>query len=352
MLSSERNTKAAVLYSTDKPLQIRDLALPSLSKGQVLVDVMYSGVCRSQLMEARGGRGVDPWLPHLLGHEGSGIVREIGPEVTRFRPGDAVILGWIRGSGIEANGAKYKCSCTGEIINSGRVTTFSTSTVVSENRLIHIPEGIPMDVAVLFGCALPTGAGMVFNELRPCPGESVAVVGLGGIGLSALLALADFDCSNIIAIDISEERLNLALKFGATVVFDARIPDVVKKIIDSTGGGVDACIESGGSVQSIELGFEILKDEGRLHFASHPPEGEKISLRPHDLIRGKKIFGSWGGHSNPVIDSERLAALYRNGKLPLEQLVTRRYPLELINEALDDLEAGRVLRPLIDLRSN
>ena len=207
-------TKAAILRELGCPLVVGEIEIPKLQNGQVLVKIYYSGVCRSQLMEVSGLRGADPWLPHLLGHEGSGIVLEVGPGVSKVKVGDEVILGWIKSDGIDALGAKY--TCNGQIINSGKVTTFSNYSVVSESRLVKKPFGLPFDIAVLFGCALPTGAGMVLNELNPPSSSSVAVLGLGGIGLSALMALKALGVNKIIAIDVSDEKLILAKKIGAT----------------------------------------------------------------------------------------------------------------------------------------
>ena len=340
---------AAILYELNQPLVIREIQLPELLIGQVLVKVFFSGVCRSQLMEVRGNRGEDNWLPHLLGHEGAGEVIAIGKNITKVVEGDKVILGWIKGEGLEAPGAKYLCD--GKVINSGKVTTFSTYTIVSESRLVKMPKGLPMDIAVLFGCALLTGAGMVFNELKPDSEQSIAVIGLGGIGLSALMALTQFRCKKIIAIDISDERLALAKFFGATDVLNSSNQDIKSEIIRITGEGVDACVESGGKVQTIELGFSIIKKGmGKLFFASHPPEGQLIKLAPHELISGKQIFGSWGGGSKPDIDIPKLAEIYLNGMLPLEKLISKRYKLEDINEALIDLENGKVFRPIIEMQ--
>jgi S-(hydroxymethyl)glutathione dehydrogenase/alcohol dehydrogenase len=297
-------------------------------------------------MEVKGGRGPDPWLPHLLGHEGSGEVLAIGEGVTKVKPGDAVILGWLKGSGLEAPGARYRYG--DEIINSGRVTTFSTHTIVSENRVTLKPEGLPLDVAVLFGCALPTGAGMVLNQVQPLSGATVAVVGLGGVGLSALMALKGFDCAQIIAIDISTEKLALAKDLGATHTLQVGQDSIYDQVMALTDGGVDICVESAGSVDTIELGFSLIrKGGGRLWFASHPPEGEMIRLAPHDLISGKNIFGTWGGSSFPDRDIPRMAEIFRKGNVPLDRLLTRRYSLEQVNEALADLEAGKVFRPLL-----
>lgn len=340
---------AAILRTLNAPLSVEPITLPPLQRGQVLVQVAYSGLCRSQLMEVQGGRGEDKWLPHLLGHEGSGTVLEIGEGVTRVAPGDTVIMGWVRGGGINAPGAVYR-DTNGARVNSGAVTTFSTHTIVAENRVSKLPDGIPLDVAVLFGCALPTGAGMVLNELKPAPGSRVAVIGLGGVGMSALLALSQFACAEIIAIDPSPEKLALAVEFGATHTINPTHTDVLRDVLARVPGGVDACVEAGGSVASIELGFALIRTGGgQLLFASHPPEGEMIRLAPHALISGNRIAGSWGGAYDPDRDHAILAGLYRAGKLPLEKLLSTAYPLAQVNEALAHLATGTALRPLLKM---
>jgi len=159
-----KTLKAAVLTGINKPLELRNLEIKDLLPGQVLVKILYSGVCRSQLMEIEGKRGEDNWIPHLLGHEGSGIVIKVGSSVNKFQIGDEVILTWIKCEGLEEQGAEYLSQ--GEIINSGPVTTFSNYSVVSENRIIKKPKNLGFDTAILFGCALPTGAGMVINEIN------------------------------------------------------------------------------------------------------------------------------------------------------------------------------------------
>jgi len=338
--------KAAVLEALGRPLVVKDIEVPELLSGQVLVQVLFSGACRSQLMEVLGKRGDDPWLPHLLGHEGSGRVLAVGEGVTKVYPGDEVILGWVKGAGIDAAGAIYRCGK--QIINAGRVTTFGNYTVVSESRVVKKPVGLPFDTATLFGCALPTGAGMVLNELRPAGGSSVAVLGLGGVGLSALMSLRGFSCEQIIAIDVSDEKLALAKEFGASHVINPTRDDVIEQVLKMTTAGVDICVESAGTVATIELGFALIrKGGGRLLFASHPPEGETIKLAPHELISGKQITGSWGGASMPDRDVPRMFQIFSNSKIDLARLISKRYRLEQINEALGDLEAGRVFRPLI-----
>lgn len=346
ILNEPKITRAAVLEEIGKPLSIKNIELPALIQGQVLVKVYFSGVCRSQLMEVRGCRGVDSWLPHLLGHEGSGTVISTGAGVTKVAKGDDVILGWVKGNGIDAPGAKYKLGK--KVINSGRVTTFANYTVVSESRLVKKPKDLPFDEAVLYGCALPTGAGMVLNELKPAPHNSVVVLGLGGIGISALLALKVLGVAPIIAVDISSDKLNFAKQLGADYVFNPNREDVSDAVIRLTNGGADYCVESGGTAFTIELGFSLVRKEGgKLLFASHPSHGHKITIDPHELISGKRISGSWGGDSKPDRDTPMLHSLLIKRNLSLASFITKRYKLDEINNALDDLELGRVFRPLI-----
>jgi len=342
-------TKAAVLYRTGEPLVLESgIDVPELLAGQVLVKVAYSGVCRSQLMEVRGKRGEDRYLPHLLGHEGSGVVLDTGNEVTKVKPGDKVVLTWIKGKGINCQGAKYKKGDV--IINAGAVTTFNEYTVISENRCVKLPDGIPMDIASLFGCAILTGAGIVTNTIHPKQSDSIVIFGIGGIGLSALMATQLYDCSMVIAVDVEEAKLNLAKDFGATHLINSTVEDPVEKILKITGGtGVDFAIEAAGLVCTIEQAFASVRNEGGLCvFASHPPHGEKIKLDPFDLICGKQIRGSWGGESKPDIDIPHFAKLYKEGKLPLEKLITHRYLLVQINQIFDDIENNRVARALIE----
>jgi S-(hydroxymethyl)glutathione dehydrogenase / alcohol dehydrogenase len=343
-----QQTKAAILFETKGSLEVCTIGLPELKRGQVLVKVLFSGVCRSQLMEVTGQRGQDPWLPHLLGHEGCGEVLATGEDVTKFTVGDRVILGWIKGEGIDAEPAVYDYE--GQSVNAGRVTTFSHHTIVSENRVVKLPDGIAEDVGVLFGCALLTGAGIVFNELQPGPGDSVAVIGLGGIGLSALMALVARDVKTIIAIDVSDERLEMARKFGATLTINSGNDDAIARVHEYFPEGLDCCVEAAGQTTTIELGFSLIRNGGgRLIFASHPPQDETISLRPHDLISGKTIAGSWGGACCPDHDVPKLAATCIERHIPLTTLVSARYSLDQINTALKDLENGKAFRPLIEM---
>jgi S-(hydroxymethyl)glutathione dehydrogenase/alcohol dehydrogenase len=340
------------LTHLDQPLKIiSDIEYQKPSRGQVLVKLAYSGVCHSQLMEVRGRRGADAYLPHMLGHEGTGKVIEVGEGVSKVKPGELVVLGWIKGSGLDGGGVRYRCSCLPQGINAGGVTTFNEYTLVSENRVVPLPHGVPLDVAVLFGCALPTGAGIVTNDLKPATGSTVAIFGLGGIGMSALMATMLFECSKVIAVDVTAEKLELARSFGATHILNAATADVVAEIRALTfGAGVDYAVEASGQSNVIEQAFESVRRGGGLCvFASHPENGNRISIDPYELICGKQIRGSWGGSSSPDRDIPMFAKLYCEGKLPLDKLITKRYPLDAINDALNDLEHHRVGRPLIEI---
>ncbi|MFZ2739252.1 MAG: zinc-binding dehydrogenase [Burkholderiaceae bacterium] len=344
--------KAAVLSRLGEPLGVMSgIECPAPGCGQVLVKLAYSGVCHSQLMEVRGRRGADAYLPHLLGHEGTGKVIEVGEGVSKVKPNDLVVLGWIKGSGLDGGGVRYRCACMSQDINAGGVTTFNEYALVSENRIVPLPVGVPLDVGVLFGCAVPTGAGIITNDLRPAPGSCIAVFGLGGIGMSALMATMLFDCAKVIAVDVSADKLSLARSFGATHTIDATQTDPVSEIRSMTGGiGVEYAVEASGQVSVIEQAFESVRRGGGVCvFASHPEHGKRISIDPYELICGKQIRGSWGGSSNPDREIPMFAKLYLEGRLPLEKLITKRYPLEAINEALDDLEQHRVGRPLVEI---
>jgi S-(hydroxymethyl)glutathione dehydrogenase/alcohol dehydrogenase len=340
--------KAAVLFETGQPLQIVEgIAIPDLQRGQVLVKVLYSGLCHSQLMEISGGRGEDKYLPHLLGHEGVGVVQQIGEGVTKVQQGDIVVIGWIKGEGLDAPGGKYPHQ--DYLINSGSATTLSEQTIVAENRLVKLPEGFPLKFGVLLGCALPTGLGLVFNELKPEQGKTIAVFGLGGIGLSALIAAKLSKPKQLIAIDVAEHKLALAKELGATHCIKADQDDPVAVLKQITQGkGVDYSIEAAGTTRTIEQAFESVKDGGgRSVFASHPPNEDKICLEPHAFHRGKSIQGSWGGGCKPDHDIPKFVSIYHQGELPLARLLSDEYQLDEVNQAVEDLHNQKIVRAII-----
>lgn len=337
---------AAVLEEVGKPLELRDLEIPLLQRGQVLVKIIYSAICRSQLMEIGGHRGADKWLPHLLGHEASGTVIDVGADVTKVSSGDDVILTWIRSSGIESDAPRY--SHNGKIINAGPITTFSNYSIVSENRVVPKPAALDMDVAVLFGCALATGSGMVFKELEISPDQSVVVIGLGGVGMGALLTLLATGHKRVVAIDSDPSKCMLADSFGISTVCSDSPEKMLAAIPKFASNGFDICIEAGGSVATIELGFSLLKaTTGVLLFASHPPQGDKLRIDPHELIVGKQIRGSWGGGIEPDFDLPTLASLFIEMDDRLRQLTASRFPLSDINKAIKSFSEGKIFRPIL-----
>lgn len=351
-LSHKLKTTAAVLESPNQPLRVCELDIPLLNSGQVLVKMHWSGLCRSQLMEVQGLRGKDPYLPHLLGHEGYGQVIEIGPSVKKVKPDDKVVVTWIRGQGIQGGGSVFLDR--NRKINAGPVATFATIAVISENCCVKVDDGISGDAASLLGCAIPTGAGIVMNEMKPRTNSSILILGAGGIGLAAIAGALISKCNPIVAVDLSEENLKLAKIFGATHTYkssDFFENNISSKLTD--GKGFDFAVEAAGSKFTIESAFNSVRDAGGLCiFASHPPEGQLISLEPHSLIRGKKIQGSWGGACDPDKDIPLFTDLHGQGKLPLENLISHRFSLDEINDAFEILERGNCGRVLLNLSNN
>ena len=342
-------TEAAVLFELAQPLRLITLSVPDLKPGQVLVDIAYSGVCRSQLLEVCGKRGKDRFLPHTLGHEGSGTVLEVGVGVTKVKPGDRVVLSWIKGSGADVPSTIYQSS--GGPVNSGAISTFMRQMVTCENRVTPIPDAMPLREAALLGCAIPTGAGIVLNTAKVRPGSSVAVFGVGGIGLSAVLAADLMNATTIIAVDVFDHKLEQARQIGATHVINTRRQDSLATILEITGGrGVDYAVESAGRRETMETAFQVVRDNGGLCvLAGNLPHGECISIDPFNLIKGKRIIGTWGGESQPDRDIPLYVNLYLAEKLKLDMLITHEYRLKDINQAFDDLEQGKVGRALIDM---
>lgn len=339
---------AAVLEELNKPLKIKKIKSKSLKKGEILVKIFYSGICRSQIMEVTGKRGMDSWLPHTLGHEASGIVIDKHKSVKKFQKGDEIILSWIKSSGLEAKNITLNGD-EGEI-NAGPVTTFSNYSVISENRAVIKPKSISFQQAMLFGCAIPTGAGIILNQVKPKPKDSLLIIGLGGIGLAALITAIALKIKKISVIDINKSKLKYAKNIGAINAYNANSKDLLKKVFSDNNSGFDFCVESAGLTDTIEMGFNLInKNKGQLFFASHPPNNEKISLSPHELISGKKIFGSWGGEVDPDRDIPKLWNLIRKSKIDLNSLIEKEYCLNDINKAMDDLKKGKVFRPLIKM---
>lgn len=343
-------TVAAVLVETGRPLELARLELPSLGIGQVLVELWYSGVCGSQLLEARGHRGEDRFLPHCLGHEATGVVVEVGPGVTRVRLGDRVVVSWIKGPGLDAGGSVL--GWDDRKVNAGPVTTFSQHSVISENRLTPLADDISPEEGVVLGCAAPTGIGSVVNTGEARPGQAVAVFGTGGIGACAVAGASAAGCHPVIAIDINERKLAIARELGAShtiQVGDGRSAlDELRTLIP---GGVDVAIEASGVPAVMAQAMEAVRPQGGVAVVvGNARAGQQLQIDPKQFNLGKQLRGTWGGDSRPERDFPRYAALLRSGRLPARRLLDRSYPLSRINDALDDLEMGAVGRPLIDVR--
>jgi S-(hydroxymethyl)glutathione dehydrogenase/alcohol dehydrogenase len=340
-------TEAALLVQTGKPLVLAEIEIPSLKLGQVLVEIAYSGACGTQVMEWRGDKGEDKWVPHCLGHEGTGTVLEIGGAVTKVKAGDKVVLSWIKGNGIEAGGAVYDWD--GKKVNAGGVTTFQRHAVVSENRLTLLPAGLPMDVAVLLGCAAPTGMGAVYNVLKVQPGDAVVVFGTGGIGLNALMAASLAGAMPVIGIDPNPTRRALARIYGATHVLDAE-GDVIAEIKKIVPQGVDLAVESSGIPVVMEQAINATRQQGgRAVVIGNAKHGMTLSLNPGVFNQGKSLLGTWGGDSVPDRDYGRYGRLLASGRFPVRDLLSKPYRLAEADQALQDLAAGKVGRPLIDM---
>lgn len=343
-----REITAAVLRETGKELSIERLIAPELKQGQVRVKIHYSGVCRSQLMEISGGRGPDRWLPHLLGHEGSGEVIEVSNGVNSVEPGDLVVISWIDSPGMEAESASYTSMLDNSKINSGPAVTFASEVIVSEKKIFKKPVGISMEDAALLGCALPTGAGMVLNQAKPKKEDTVLIIGLGGIGLSALIAAKALKVRQIIAVDKDSQKLQIAKQLKADVLLNSNDANFMGKYQEAAPNGCDFCFEAGGTSETIQLGFSMLNSKkGVLYFASHPKTGEHITLDPHHLISGKKIFGSWGGGEQPSVTAQKLDNLGVFGSGVLDILKGKTFRLEEINEAISFLKSAKITRPII-----
>jgi S-(hydroxymethyl)glutathione dehydrogenase/alcohol dehydrogenase len=341
-------TEAAILVQLGQPLVVDTLEMPPLQPGQVLVDLAYSGVCHTQLLEVRGYRGPDRFLPHLLGHEGSGRVRAAGAGVVKVKPGDAVIVSWIKGSGAEFLGTCYTWS--GRAVNAGPVTTFGRASVVSENRLTPLPDGVGMRQAALLGCAVATGLGAVINVAQVRPGQSVVVFGAGGIGLSAIGGAALAGATPIVAVDIQSSKLAFAREMGATETIQPTSEGALQALRELLPGGFDVAIEaSGRPAVMAEALASVRAQGGTAVIVGNARHGETLELDPRELNQGKRLLGTWGGDNVPDRDFPRYARLVAAGRLNLEPLMGQNYPLGQVNAALADLESGQVARPMIDL---
>lgn len=339
---SVKSTRAAILVEQHAPLVVDEIELPDrLDAGQVLVHVHYSGICGSQLGEIDGVKGADLFLPHLLGHEAGAVVLETGPGVRYVRPGDHVVVHWRKGAGIDAATPTYRWR--GQPLNAGCATTFNRHAVVSENRLTPIPKDFDLGVAALFGCPVTTGLGVVTNDARLTIGESIVVLGTGGVGLSVIQGAAMVSAYPIIAYDRYENRLKLARKLGATHTVRADGGDLAAQLRGLIPGtGADVVVEHTGDVNLIRLAYELTQPQGRTMLVGVPHIDQNATIHTLPLHFGKVLTGSYGGSAAPERDIPRYLRLYAAGKLRLDELITDRFALDDINDAINGMRSGQI----------
>lgn len=325
-------TKAAVLRNIGGPLVIEELEIPKLAQGQVLVKIFCSGLCRSQLNEIAGRKGRE-FIPHLLGHEASGVVADIGEGVRKVKPDDYVVCSWIKGGGLDASIVNYESN--NGIVNAGAVATFSEYAVISENRLVKMSKGINPITAALLGCAVPTGAGII-DRLGELHQKKIVICGIGGIGASALIRalMLGAQCT---AVDVIEWKLEWARNLGVFAAFHSPV------------GNFDYAVECSGNKAAMEMAFECLKNDGTAIIAGNLEPGEKISIDPFELVKGKKLRGTWGGECFLDEDIPFYASEYLKGNLPIEKLITEVYSFDQINQGLKDLEEGKLIRGIVKI---
>jgi alcohol dehydrogenase len=370
-------TRAAVLrqeglplpYAHSRPLSVEEVRLADPGPEEVLIRIAAAGLCHSDLSVVNGD-GPRP-LPMVLGHEAAGIVEETGVGVTGLRAGDRVVCSYVPSCGLCSQcggGQPVLCPSAqaanreARLLSGGRpfhdgagplnqhlgVSAFAELTVVSQRSLIRVPDEIPLDVAAVFGCAVLTGMGAVLNTGNVRPGDAVAVFGLGGVGLSAVMAAVLVGAHPVIAVDTIAAKLDAAKSLGATDTFLAG-DDTPEQIRDRTGGGVDWAVEAAGSAPALAAGFQATRPGGTVIVAGLPNPRHTIPASIASLVGEQKtVRGSYMGSAVPRRDLPRLFALHASGRLPAEALLTSRsVPLAGINTALDRLHQGTEVRQVI-----
>jgi len=343
--------RAALLVENKAPLEIVELSMPGrLAFGQVHVRIHYSGICGAQLNEIEGAKGPDKFLPHLLGHEGSGTVLAVGEGVKRAKPGDRVVLHWRQSAGLQCEPPKYQWN--GRTVNAGWVTTFNDEAIVSENRLTVIPSDFDLRLAPLFGCAVTTAVGVINNDAQVKIGQSVVIFGIGGVGLNVAQAAQMVSAHPIVGVDLFDNKLAMAREWGLTHAFNSRTEGdtLAGKIREIVGtGGADVVIDTTGNARVIELAYNLTHADGRTILVGVPRKGDNVSIYTLPLHFKKILKGSHGGSVSPDVEIPRLLNLVRNGKMRLDGLVTHTFPLDRANEAIAALRSGEAARVLLDM---
>jgi alcohol dehydrogenase len=364
-----RETMKPRPYVDSKPFAIEEVELDSPGEGEVLVRIRAAGLCHSDLSTVNGDRPRP--MPMVLGHEAAGEVMELGAGVRGLTPGDHVILVFVPSCGgcvpcMEGRPGLCEpavpANAGGTLISGARrlklggipvyhhigVSAFAEYAVVSRNSLVTIDKDLPFEEAALFGCAVVTGAGAVFNTARLPAGASVAVVGLGGVGLMSMLAARAAGSREVIAIDTLDDKLKLARQMGATHTVNATSPDAVEQVKAITGGGVEFAFEMASSVKALELAYRITRRGGTTVTASLPHPDARFAVPATNLVAEERTLkGSYIGSCVPGRDIPRYIALYRLGLLPVDRLLSERIGLADINAGFDRLADGATVRQVL-----
>ena len=355
------------MRAVGRPLTIEDVDLSSPGAHEVLVDVVAAGLCHSDLRFMEGS--FEHSLPTVLGHESAGVVREVGTAVTEVVPGDHVVMSLSVFCGRCAlcrSGKPHLCVDKGatrrspseparlsiegiEIAQFLDLSGFAEQMLVHENAVVRIPHGIPLDRAAVLGCGVATGLGAVFNSARVEPGQQVAVIGCGGVGLSAIQASRISGADMIVAIDPVPNKRDLARFLGATHAVDSRDPDLVATVKGLAATlGVDHVIEAVGNVGTIEQAFAMTRRGGTVTVVGLVPAGSRVSVPTDDLFYERRLQGSVMGSNDFKVDVPRYIGLYLDGRLNLDDMVSQRIQLEAINEGFTLMESGKTARVLVE----
>ena len=326
---------ATILNKQNEDLIVDNVEIFPLEVGQVLVKVEASSICGRQIAEMTGAKGLDGNLPHLLGHEGCGIVEEVGAGVKTVAVGDKVVMHWRKGNGIESDPPRYKWG--NDVIGGGLVTTLSEKAVVSENRLTKVDHEMPSVPAALLGCASTTALGLINNEAKLKIGEGIMVLGAGGVGLSVIQAAKLVSAYPIIAVDINETKLKKAEELGATHCF-MNEPDLY------WGEPAEVIVETTGIPAVIQQAYQAVTSGGKIILVGQPHIDQPLTIsRFAAHYRGITVQDSEGGLTEPHIDIQRYVFLYKKGILKLDSLITDNYHLSDINKAIADMRSGQVV---------
>ena len=360
--------KAAVLYEANKPLVVEDIKIAPPKAGEVRVKVAANGACHSDLHVMTGDMRMP--LPIVLGHEGAGIVTEVGPSVSSVKEGDHVVLSFSpvcghcfsctqgtphlcetrpKALGTLLDGTTRLSKNGTDIFHFAFTASFAEETVVPESCAIKIREDMPLDRACFVGCGTMTGIGAAINTAQVRPGSTVAVIGCGGVGLNVIQGAALAGARQVIAVDLLQKKLDFAKTFGATHFVNPSQDEPFKAVMDLTSGrGVDYAFEVISTAKTIELAFKMTARRGVCTIVGVSPEGARISLNPNIfMMLEKRLIGSFYGSTRPRIDMPRLVDLYMEKKIKIDELVSRTFPLDGVNEAYDLLKKGEVARSVV-----